>query len=531
MATMRIFAVRVLLAVVVVLALAPASRAGIEDRFRAAINGGDLRQAKVGVLVEDLTTGRTLASINPDEPMIPASNMKLVTSAAAIKVLGPHFAFRTELRRIEPKDWAVLANENSATPTTPGAAAEPVASLPTGTCLVIKGDGDPGLGDPELLRAHNMDVEQFLSLWVDAVEQTGLKTIDQLIADDRVFDRVGVHPTWPSEQLASWYCAEVSGINFYDNCIDVLAEPTKPGQPPRVRVMPATPHIDISNTAQTNGGKDFFINRKPNSNAIYVTGGFKARRTQAYNITVHDPAIYFATTLADRLLERGIKVKRITRPGQDDRIPNGQTLLAIENEIGLLAARCNKDSQNLFAESFIKRVGRAVTGQPGSWDNGAASIRLFLRDTLGPQAASVIIADGSGLSRDNRVSPRAFVELLKAMNKDASVASVYRNSLSISGADGTLEKRFGTKIKGRVYGKSGYIGGVSTLSGYLAIADPNAPNGERLIAFSFLFNFNKTAGPANYKAVQDKFISILDQDLTPVAPKVTPAAQPVGLGG
>ncbi|MCE9592149.1 MAG: D-alanyl-D-alanine carboxypeptidase/D-alanyl-D-alanine-endopeptidase [Planctomycetes bacterium] len=502
------------------LAVVTCVRADLQEQVRGAINSANIGQTEVSVTVQDLSTGRTLVAINPDEPMLPASNMKLVTTAAALKILGPNFVFRTELRRIEPAEWTPAPIDGAA----PGVEAPAQAGTPHGTVLVIKGDGDPGFGDPELLRLHNMDVDQLLQVWVDAVEKAGIKSVERLVVDDRVFDRRFVNAGWPAEQLSSWYCAQVAGINFYDNCIDVFADPGAMSQPPRIRLIPATPYVNVINRASTATVDTFWITRKAESNDVTAWGKLKTRRRQAINVTVHDPPLFFANTLAARLADRGITVGSITRPDADDRLPEGKLLHAVENELGLIVARCNKDSQNLFAESLLKRVGRAVTGEPGSWENGSAAIRLFLRGILGPQAAAVIVADGSGLGRGNRISSRAFVDLLKAMHDDPRVAGVYRNSLSVGGNDGTLERRFHKDMTSRVYGKSGYINGVSTLSGYLVVPD-SSPVGEHVIAFSFLFNnFKPPVYPHTVKAIQDRLVTILDRSFNP--PTAAPAASP-----
>jgi D-alanyl-D-alanine carboxypeptidase/D-alanyl-D-alanine-endopeptidase (penicillin-binding protein 4) len=531
-------------------ALAPLSAraADLQTQVRGMVNAANLGQTEVGVLIVDLSTGKTLASINSDEPMIPASNMKLVTTAAALKTLpeGPDFTFRTELRLIAPSDWPVETNPNA--PGTPGAGAPPAdgaaaqpapapanaspASAPSkGYVLVIRGDGDPALGDPVVLAAHGMDVEGLLLAWVNAVKDAKVDAVDRIVVDDRVFDHQFVHPTWPAGQLNRWYCAQVAGVNFYDNCIDVFVEPTKPGQPPSYRLTPGAPFLSVANRAIT-GEPDFFVvNRKNGSNELMLSGKVKNRRLEAEPITVHDPAVFFAQLLAHRLAEAGVPVSSIARPTVDDTLPDGKAILAVENTLPLVIGRCNKDSQNLFAESLFKRMGRAVTGAPGSFENGSAAVRLFLRDTLGASAASVVVADGSGMSRENRLSPRAFVSLLGSMRSDPDLWPIYRDSLSIDRFDGATKRRFrdvGMKLQGELYPKTGFIAGVCTLSGYLVLAEPDpaaTTKREHTIAYSLLFNDIKApASVADVQRLQDNIVRLIDK-LSPAPAPKAPAAQ------
>ncbi|MCX5663038.1 MAG: D-alanyl-D-alanine carboxypeptidase/D-alanyl-D-alanine-endopeptidase [Planctomycetota bacterium] len=500
------------LPLLLVACLTACARGELQTQVQRIINAAGLQQTRVGLYVQDLRSGEVLASIDPDNQMMPASNLKLVTTAAAVKLLGPDFAFRTSLNLIEPQDWPAG--------TAPPGAAKGAA---IGRNLVVRGDGDPGFADPDILTARGTDVEAFLQSWVAAAKAANLTAVDQIIIDDRVFDRIYVHPTWPEEQLNRWYCAQVSGLTFYDNCLDVYTDPTGLGQNPRVRLVPAAPFLSTTNRAVTGKVDTFWVARKAQNNELTFRGEVKTHRVQPVNVTIDDPPNFFGQLLAYRLAEAGIKVNSISRPGPDDRLPTGRELIRVETPLALVLQRCNKDSQNLFAESLFKRMGRSVTGMPGSWENGSAAVRGYLHELLGTQAADLSIVDGSGMSRDNRVTARALVGILAAMNRDPKLGPIYRASLSVGGSDGTLQKRFRQNIAGQVFGKSGYIGGVSSLSGYLVL--PEAGGGEHVIAFSFLFNgFKPPVYPPQIKSVQDQIVRLIDQHTS------GPQA-PIGQGG
>ena len=186
-----------------VLLLSGEVSASLQSDAEHAIRQEGLTLGDVGVAVVDPATGRILIDINATTPRIPASNMKLLTSGTAAMLLGSDFRYRTKLLAVDDD-------------------------------LVVIGSGDPAFGDTELLAdmtdadGHAMDIEGFLNLWVAAIVTAGRTNIDELIIDDRIFDRDYVHPSWPKEQLVRRYCAGVSGLNFHRNIIRFYPKPGGP---------------------------------------------------------------------------------------------------------------------------------------------------------------------------------------------------------------------------------------------------------------------------------------------------------------
>jgi D-alanyl-D-alanine carboxypeptidase/D-alanyl-D-alanine-endopeptidase (penicillin-binding protein 4) len=220
--------------------------------------------------------------------------------------------------------------------------------------------------------------------------------------------------------------------------------------------------------------------------------------------------VYGATVLAETLQNTGIKingtVKRDrTMRQQRAKGPAGEwTVVAIhETPLAVALARANKDSVNLYAESLCKRLGHQATGQSGSWENGTAAVGAFLKKA-GVAEGEFKLDDGSGLSKQNAVSPHALVRVLAydfyGKNRDAFV-----NSLSISGVDGTLEDRFrNSDLRKRVIGKSGFVEGVSCLSGLL-----KAKDGE-WYSFAIMMNGVPHGGNGVAKALQEKIVKAID---------------------
>lgn len=494
-----------------VLCISPAlALAGIQTQVHEIVRSAGLHDTKISIFIADLDNNSELVTINIDEPMVPASNMKLFVTAAALHILGPDHVFRTELRLADKDDRPAQHQHASNT-----SDSQPVTNDGS-VIIIIHGDGDPAFCDPKVLRNHNLDTEQLLQTWAQAVQNAGVKKVRRLIVDERVFDRRFIHPTWPSDQLNMWYCAQVAGLNINTNCLDVYVNPTQLNQSPRIKLFPDAPFVTTLNRAITGRKDTFWISRKPNTNELTFRGQVKNRRNAPVYVTIHDPPKFLGQLMANRLEEQGIPVQSIDRPARDEMLPSTQTLHAVQTTLPLVLQRCNKDSQNLYAEALLKRTGRKFTGSPGSWANGAAAVRAFLNRQIGARSAMAVIADGSGLSRDNRITTRVMINLLQAMWQDTTHGPLFRESLSIGGRDGTLRKRFKRGLSSRVYGKSGHIDGVSSLSGYLILPeDPSNPNRhERTIAFSFIFNNIKPPVYVHHvKKLQDNLIQLIDQHI------------------
>ncbi len=144
--------------------------------------------------------------------------------------------------------------------------------------LVVHGDGDPAFGDPVLLAEHGFDADEVINRWVQAVDKTGIKQFDRLLVDDRVFDRQFVHPTWPKGQLIRDYCAEVSGLNFHRNCIDIRLIPAEQmGQAPEIELYPDAPFIETVNNAITGEKDAYWFSREPDKNQFTMHGSVRHR--------------------------------------------------------------------------------------------------------------------------------------------------------------------------------------------------------------------------------------------------------------
>jgi D-alanyl-D-alanine carboxypeptidase/D-alanyl-D-alanine-endopeptidase (penicillin-binding protein 4) len=451
-------------------------------RAAAAVDG----QMDVGIHVVELLPGgrtRELVAIDADEPMVPASNMKVLTTAAALEGLGSEFVFRTVLaaRRV-------------------GGRLE----------VAIVGDADPTFGDSELLRRHNLALTHVLDGWATELRRRGIDRIDALVLDDSVLDAQQLHPDWERGDLHRPYAAEVGGLNFNANALDVYIQPRGRGRTVGYRLDPPTRFVRVANTSVGGRSNAVQLARELGGNKIVLGGQTNARREQGpLRVTVTRPTAYFATVAKERLEAGGVRVDgdpqldATVRRQLLDGKGNWQVVAVHETPLSLVLARTNKDSENLYAEALLKRLGHAATGVPGGWTNGGDAIGRYL-DRIGATDRRVI-RDGSGLSRGNRISPRTLTAALA--ERFAANGEYWLATLSIPGVDGTLRSRFASPrrkpLRGRVWGKSGYIGGVSTLSGIVR-------TGDRWFAFSVMCN--NVPGGKNYTAkdLQERVVELID---------------------
>src|ERR1043165_95147 len=449
----------------------------LNGRVQSLLTNSKLGSAKVGVSVRDLSTGAELADIDGDVPMMPASNMKLLTTGTALTVLGPDFAFKTELIVDGP----------------PGAER-----------LIFKGSGDPALADPVILERmeSKLTVESLLSTLAGAVKKAGITKIGEVIVDDRVFDRQWLHPTWPKDQLEKWYCAPVCGVNFHTNVPSAFPAPSPDGlgRPPSITLEPLAPWLDIENKAKTvDTGKSMgWLGRGAEGSGFTLYGEVRQPSRQPIEITMADVPTFAGQLIAAELVKQGIIVGKAASPSRDAAIASvrmieaneqyqGRTVAVVSTHMPDILARCNGDSHNLYAEALIKRVGREVTGEPGSWTNGSSVVRMTIAQStrLGPRyAASTVIVDGSGLSHENRVAPATFTRWLDEIQRDKKIGPDFMDSLATPEKKGGIRRRFqDAKLSCELAAKTGTIDGVRCLSGYLT-----EPNSGHRVSFSIMVN-------------------------------------------
>lgn len=429
--------------------------------------------ARFSARVVDLSNGRELYARDADEPVIPASNMKLPVSAAALDRFGPDHVFKTYLKFDGQNLWLI-------------------------------GTGDPGPGDPRIAAAKGDKPTSMFDRWAEALKSQGMSSIPgKLYYYDGALDQQWTHPNWSRSFLVDWYAAPVSGLNFNDNCIDVKIRPTKVGEPVAWEAMPPVRTVRIINESVTSADKhDPEITRERDA-SVFTLKGPATRPAELESKPVTDSGAFFADALRTHMESKGISIvgetERATPPAA---LMDEQTgLVGVhETKMSDILWRVNKNSQNLFAEALCKLLGKVDSGR-ASWEAGAEAVQAFLKRN-GISSDGVRVVDGSGLARENRVTTRAISELLVFMHGHRH-AEIFRNSLSVAGRDGTIRNRL-KDIEGQVLAKTGYIGGVRSLSGYAKTKS------GKWLAFSIIYN-DVPGDVKPFEALQDEACRVLVQ--------------------
>jgi serine-type D-Ala-D-Ala carboxypeptidase/endopeptidase (penicillin-binding protein 4) len=430
----------------------------IDDIF----NDINFSNAHWGVVIQSLKTGEYLYKRNEDKLFTPASNNKLFTTAAGLIALGSDFRYETSLYALGEIDGTILKGD-----------------------LVVQGSGDPTFSG----RFYNNDMFSVFNKWADSLINLGIDEITgNIIGDDNSFEDKGLGNGWSWDYESAWYAAPSGAISFNDNCIDitVVYDPHEAGAV--VKVIPSTRYVIVMNhvyAVPADSVTNIDVYRERGTNVITVYGTIKQNDTVKTYCTINNPTQYAIVVLKDILERRGIVIRGFPMDIDDisaalDYSKLQRLFSHISVPLRDIVKVINKNSHNLYAEQLLKTIGLEVKNF-GSYENAVEACKEIFED-MGINPESMIMADGSGLSRLNLVTPRQITTLLTYMYHHGEYVPFY-NSLPIAGVDGTLANRLkNTRAEGRVRAKTGFLGFARSLSGYAITAD-NEP-----IVFSIIAN-------------------------------------------
>jgi D-alanyl-D-alanine carboxypeptidase/D-alanyl-D-alanine-endopeptidase (penicillin-binding protein 4) len=406
----------------------------LAERLAAVLEDATLRGARVGALVVARDDGRVLFAHEPDLPLVPASNQKLLTALAALAAFGPAHRFET----------ALLADR------------APDARGAVGT-LYVRGGGDPALATEDWWRLAG------------ALRAAGVRRVaGDLVVDDSLFDAQRWHPLWGAVTTRGYY-GPVGALTANFGAFAVEAAPgATPGGPARVSLDPPIPWLRLEAHATTGDGVAYAIEAARSSSdageTVRVTGRTPAAAPPArLTRSVSDPARYAGELLRWQLAAQGVPVAGAVRRGVTP--AEAAPLLTFPGRpLAEIVRLLNKSSHNAVAESVVKSLAVRAHGPPGDWPRGVAALDAELR-ALGLPLEGVQLADGSGLARENRVTARLLVAALRLADRSFGFGPELETSLPIAATDGTLRER-GRAIAGHVRAKTGFLSGVAALSGY-----------------------------------------------------------------
>lgn len=440
--------------------------------IEAVINRPQFSRGRWGVLIQSLSSSHTFYSHDAQKYFVPASNVKLLTTAAALHQLGSKFQIRTS-----------------------------VYSTSDGSLYVV-GRGDASITDIQLRELAQQ------------LRRQGIRQVQQLIAEDDYFHGPAVNSSWEWEDVQADYGAPVSSLILNQNAVELKLLPQQLGQP--LKVVWADPIAvnqwrikNESVTAQQAEPTSINVNRDSAEPLLRITGQLSVdSKPESVALAVINPRDYFLQHFRRALASEGINItadkrsytqisKFILRPSAV------HELASVESPpLSQLLVETNQNSNNLYAEALLRTLGVTSDTDPTktTLEMGLEAVKSTLTK-LKVDPAGYVLVDGSGLSRRNLVSPEALVQTLKAMAHSPE-AFVYRSSLSVAGISGTLQNRF-RDSEGIVQGKTGTLSGVVALSGYL-----DTPNYEPLV-FSIIVNQSSQSDATTLRQAVDEIVLLL----------------------
>lgn len=480
---------------VVILAIAavgsPVAAQSLRKRLDRAVDAAPLNRHLWGIVVRD-TTGRTLYRRNADRLFTPASNTKLIVTAAAAVMLPEDFTVRTSAYATGPVVEGQLVGD-----------------------LVLYGRGDPTMDtrcfaiDTTVAGVCSRDPIAPLRALAGQLHARGVRAVaGDLVGDGSYFEPELLHPTWEVGDVNFYYAAPISGLSLNANSLRLTATASALGTPAAIRIEPRVEnYLLIDNRTRTvpeGMPRTLRVRRDGTQDRLVVSGDVPvAERPASEEVAVGDPALFTALAFRQALAEAGIVVLGRTRSTVDSlsyREARQRPALAEVNSRPLRdwLVPILSSSENWYAEMLLKQLGRHFGGS-GSWRTGIAVERRFLIDQVRIDSTQFQLSDGSGLSTINLVTPETFVRLLAHMRRHPAYP-VWAAGLPVSGESGTLRRRMVEgPLTGQVLAKTGTLSTVTTLSGYLT-----RRNGRTLI-FSIQANHH-TLGSAAMRAAIDSVL-------------------------
>lgn len=444
------------------------------NEIKNILNDDVLRNAMIGFIVERMD-GSIIFQHNADTPLIPASNMKIITCLAGLLYLGPDFIFKTKIFLEEFKNGEV-------------------------SNIYIASSGDPTLTDEEtfaLWRALSINYNS--ENVVNSSIFSGIKEVKgDIIIDESLFDDEYYNKEWDPNDAPQPYATQISALTINRNSMILKIE--SDDKEVKIQEIPNISYLHIINEIKIAERDEIGVERHVKSNDVYLRGTLPPNTIKYVNITINDPALYAGYIFKNILQKAGVIVHGRVRKGIT---PNQLSpFKTVESKrLSIILQDMMKHSINLYAESIAKLVVAKFFNK-GSWKNWSYVVDYMLNE-LSIDNNGIVVVDGSGLSHKNRLTPRIIAEMLRKIYNElpSTIKNAFINSLPISGIDGTLKNRMKGMAEGRIKAKTGTLHDVSALSGYIEI-----PNSETLI-FSFIAN--NITSPDKVKILEDKIVNTL----------------------
>ncbi|ODS87583.1 MAG: D-alanyl-D-alanine carboxypeptidase/D-alanyl-D-alanine-endopeptidase [Cytophagaceae bacterium SCN 52-12] len=446
--------------------------------IRELQNSSLMRHGTLGVSITSGATTETLIGVNTDQSLPPASTLKLVTTAAALEVLGENFTFETYLEHDGVLSDGVLKGN-----------------------LYIRGTGDPSLGSPRF--RDRTDSATVFNSWLQAIRNAGIRTIQgRVFADATYFDPLGIGDSWEWGDVANAYGAGISGLNWNENaCRIYFRTGARTGDAARLlRIEPALPdtrYVNLVTTGPPGSGDKTLIRPSGHAHMLVIDGTIpRSKREYSIRGAIFNPELLLAGFFTELLIGNDIRVgdkAAVWIPsGMESGTAPARKTLSIHRSPPLseLCRQTNWWSINLYAEAMLKMTAKKMTGKTDFKSATEALISFWV--LKGVNVSGMLLRDGSGLSGTALMTPRNVTDILNTVTRFSSFPRFYE-SIPVAGESGTVRsKSFGRSLNIRA--KSGSIEGTRAYAGYI-----NTRSGDRL---SFVINAHRYLPDSSGKVVQ-----------------------------
>ena len=439
------------------------------------------KNASLGIAVFDVESGKLLAGSQENLSLVPASSLKVITTATALSLFGEDYQFKTELQYegTIQSDGTLDGN------------------------IYIKGFGDPTLGS--VLYDQAVGLDDLMEAFAQEIKKAGIKRVNgKIIGDASYFENEVVSRKWLYEDLGNYYGAGTWGLNIHENMyyLDFGQNAKVGGKTQFKQTRPAIPNLLIVNevtSGKASSGDNAYIFGAPYQYTCFVRGTIPAGAgTFTIKGAIPDPPFFAAHALTGALIQNGIEVLQpastlfeMARTGQS----SGETKLIYTHRSPKLKAiikRTNLKSVNLYCEAMLRAIGKKVSNK-GSIESGVSAIVAFWKER-GVDLDGFHMVDGSGLSPKNAVTAKQLAAILRKIAKDEKIKKVFFDSLPLGGKSGSLKNLIkSAEGIGNIMAKSGYMEKVMSFSGY--VKDKKG----RLLSFSIIGNNFKDNGPTRKK--------------------------------
>ncbi|MDX1637170.1 MAG: D-alanyl-D-alanine carboxypeptidase/D-alanyl-D-alanine-endopeptidase [Balneolaceae bacterium] len=460
-----------LLAAVFSLVLATGARPQpVVDQLKESISNSRADDAFWSITVKD-SSGRMLAGFHHQKLVRPASNLKLLTSAAILDQLGSQFRYRTNIYGIGRQEGDTWKGD-----------------------IIIRGSGDPSISGRfyDEYRFHVFDS------FYTQLDSLGIRRVEgNVIGNDAYFDQQPYPEGWSWEDLSFYYGVEISALSFNENAVDlqVFAD-DKVGDTPRIQWFPFdTDYVEFINEqtiSPPDTEYDEYYRRVLGTNTIILRSKLPKGYYEEESLSVMNASHYFMDTFRTFMEDSGFEITGqiiVDNQPRDWGSPRYQVLAMHRSEpVSVLLTEINTESSNFYTEMMLKTAAAEKYGTQGSTELGISLVKEFAH-SMKMDTTDLEMSDGSGMASSTLLTPDDLSTFLAKMQQHPEFAT-YRQSLAIAGFNGTLEHRFrGTPLEDNVSGKTGYVSGVRALSGYM-----NGRSGQPLVFSIYTNNYtNKTS--------------------------------------